>query len=150
MSEIAERIARRTALLDGITGQDPAALMADAEAIKADVAISAGSMAECIAECKAAGRHALAFAFEVLDEQYFLLCAHKVRLAHMAAEIVELRERVGRSAMKYCGTFEDGTRYQPGDVVTDHGGMWVALKETITRPGDGRASWQLCVKRGGR
>lgn len=38
--------------------------------------------------------------------------------------------------------------YEPGDMVTYAGGLWIATAETVERPGDGATSWRLCAKKG--
>lgn len=45
------------------------------------------------------------------------------------------------------GVFKDGTAYAKGDAVTWAGSLWIAQKETETKP-DGGDGWRLAVKRG--
>jgi hypothetical protein len=55
---------------------------------------------------------------------------------------------VENRGIKYCGVFQRAQTYRKGDVVTDAGSAWVALREVENeKPGDG-ASWQLMVKAG--
>jgi len=46
------------------------------------------------------------------------------------------------------GVYHEGETYQPGDLVTLGGSMWHCNLETTERPGEAKAAWTLCVKRG--
>jgi hypothetical protein len=49
----------------------------------------------------------------------------------------------------YCGVFELETAYEPNDIVTYDGSLWVALDaNTQQRPGGDSKVWKLAVKRG--
>ncbi|HUU83310.1 MAG TPA: hypothetical protein VM243_07385 [Phycisphaerae bacterium] len=51
----------------------------------------------------------------------------------------------------YKGVWESGVTYQPGDLVTDAGSLWVAKVATTDRPSETGPSprpWQLVAKRG--
>lgn len=48
----------------------------------------------------------------------------------------------------YCGVYQPGTRYEPGDMVTVSGSQWHCNRVTSDRPG-GSEAWTLAVK-GGR
>lgn len=53
--------------------------------------------------------------------------------------------------MSYRGIYDPGRVYEPSDVVTHAGSMWVALRSTGDTPGTddhARTGWQLCVKKG--
>lgn len=45
------------------------------------------------------------------------------------------------------GVFKDGTEYVKGDAVTWAGSLWIAQKDTNTKPDSGEG-WRLAVKRG--
>lgn len=47
----------------------------------------------------------------------------------------------------YQGVFRDGTNYTCAQAVTWDGSMWVATRDTTSKPGTDD-SWQLAVKRG--
>jgi hypothetical protein len=64
--------------------------------------------------------------------------------APLKAQIAELQ---ARPQLKYCGVFEAGRKYAPGEIVTHDGSMWFCHLSTQARPGDGD-QWQLAVKRG--
>jgi len=49
--------------------------------------------------------------------------------------------------MLYEQIYQSGRQYEMGDVVTNDGSMWVALKDTNGAPGKS-ADWRLAVKRG--
>ena len=51
-------------------------------------------------------------------------------------------------AVKYCGTYRDGTDYVAGSLVTRSGALWLATADTHETPGTGSASWKLVVKSG--
>ncbi len=77
---------------------------------------------------------ATAAALRLRDERF---AAIEARVAALAAE----------KGIAYRGVWESGETYEPGDYVTDKGGLWHANETTRSRPGtDG--SWQLAVKRG--
>jgi hypothetical protein len=65
----------------------------------------------------------------------------------LSALRVQVQEANERSAsFKYCGTFEEGRAYRPGNFVSSGGSMWACVKDTSSRPpGD---CWRLCVKAG--
>ena len=65
--------------------------------------------------------------------------------AALEKRILELEER---PELKYLGVWESSKSYDPGNVVTDHGAMWVARRTPTRRPGDGDSGWQLAVQRG--
>lgn len=49
---------------------------------------------------------------------------------------------------KYQGVYQQGKAYEPGDTVTWASQLWHCREATITPPGDGSKSWQLCVRKG--
>lgn len=48
----------------------------------------------------------------------------------------------------YCGVYQNGARYEPGDMVTLNGSVWHATAPTSERPGLGNPTWTLAVKCG--
>jgi hypothetical protein len=69
-----------------------------------------------------------------------------IRVTHTDGEVVE---RTLRSpSLLYRGVFRDGDQYDGGDAVTYGGSLWVALRATTTKPGDGSPDWRLAVKKG--
>lgn len=49
--------------------------------------------------------------------------------------------------LQYCEVYQIGRQYEMGDVVTNDGSMWVALRDTSGSPGKS-PDWRLAVKRG--
>ncbi|MEQ8813546.1 MAG: hypothetical protein RLO51_16815 [Thalassobaculum sp.] len=62
-----------------------------------------------------------------------------------------LRDRVteleARPVLKYVGTWNADTQFNPGEFCTDKGSLWHCNEPTRQRPGDGPA-WRLAVKAG--
>lgn len=50
--------------------------------------------------------------------------------------------------LQYRGVFREGTTYRAGECVTWAGSMWHADSETEEKPGEGKTSWTLMVKKG--
>ncbi len=50
-------------------------------------------------------------------------------------------------SLLYCAVHELNRQYEMGDVVTQDGSMWVAMKDTTGAPGKS-PDWRLAVKRG--
>jgi integrin beta 3 len=46
------------------------------------------------------------------------------------------------------GVWRDATPYEEDDEVTEKGSVWLAKRDTTSRPGEGATDWQLIVKRG--
>lgn len=51
-------------------------------------------------------------------------------------------------ALIEAGVWLHGKSYEQGDGVTCGGSYWIALKDTIERPGDNNSDWRLAVKKG--
>jgi hypothetical protein len=49
-------------------------------------------------------------------------------------------------AMRYAGVWQDAREYRPGDVTTHSGALWIANRETHSRPGQ-NGDWKLIQKR---
>ena len=61
----------------------------------------------------------------------------------MSQRIAELE----RTPLKYCGTWEAAAGVYPKNtVITHNGSLWIAIRPTQQRPGDGGDGWQLCAK----
>ena len=50
--------------------------------------------------------------------------------------------------LKFCGVYQCGRSYQPGDAVTRSDSLWVCNAATTGEPGQDFVGWQLAVKRG--
>jgi hypothetical protein len=57
-------------------------------------------------------------------------------------------ELEARKLPMYAGVFEDGTAYCQSSLVTDRGGLWLAVRDTAQRPGGPNSGWRLVVKKG--
>lgn len=62
----------------------------------------------------------------------------------LEARLAELE----KTPFAFKGVHEAGSLYSKNEVVTHDGSMWVALRTTQQRPGDGGDGWVLAVKRG--
>jgi hypothetical protein len=51
-------------------------------------------------------------------------------------------------AWQYRGTFDEGSWYDPNELVTHAGSLWFCRRRTNTPPGDADSGWTLIVKRG--
>jgi hypothetical protein len=61
-------------------------------------------------------------------------------------KVADLEART-KAMPTFCGVFEAGRVYEPGNQVIKRGGLWVARCQTTAPPG-GSDDWQLCVKAG--
>lgn len=52
-----------------------------------------------------------------------------------------------RPTVRYVGTHQTGLQYQPGELLTRGGSLWLCLKATSTTPGLDD-SYRLVVKQG--
>jgi hypothetical protein len=48
--------------------------------------------------------------------------------------------------VKFCGVYESGRSYAPGDACTHSGGLWICKAATTGQPNHDYAGWQLAVK----
>lgn len=69
-----------------------------------------------------------------------------VRLTHTDGEVVE--HEIRSQAIIYREIYQEGTEYVGGDAVTWAGSLWIALRATASKPGDGSPDWRLAVKKG--
>ena len=65
---------------------------------------------------------------------------------------LRIAELEARPQLKYCGVFQAGRHYQPGEIVTWSGSAWVCVDRTSAKPGANdlaaRAGWKMLVQRG--
>lgn len=54
----------------------------------------------------------------------------------------------GKAGLTYCGVYQDGKTYEPGEIVTWAGSTWHCHAATTSKPGEGATAWTLMVKRG--
>lgn len=54
----------------------------------------------------------------------------------------------GTPAVRWKGHWKPATRYDEGELVTDRGGLWLALRTATDRPGAADSGFKLIVKRG--
>jgi hypothetical protein len=72
------------------------------------------------------------------------------RMLHVVLESGDRRveKSVKLSTMIYREIYKSDQEYEPGDVVTWDGSMWVCLTPTKRQPGRYEKDWRLAVKRG--
>jgi len=68
-----------------------------------------------------------------------------VRIAREGCETKEWS--IDFPTLIYRGIWREGS-YKYQDAVTLQGSLWIALKETAEKPGDGSKDWRLAAKRG--
>ena len=61
-------------------------------------------------------------------------------------ELLQRIEDLEANAVKFEGVWRSGSIYAKQSLVTDKGGIWIALRETASRPPSG--DWKLAVKSG--
>jgi len=73
----------------------------------------------------------------------------QTQIAHLERRLIALERRLEseRKGFFYRGTWQEGEKYDEGDFVTDHGGLWHCNAPTQDRPGTSDA-FQLAVKAG--
>ena len=67
------------------------------------------------------------------------------RLAQLEARLAQLETK---PFVKFCGTFEGGKSYQPGDAVVHQSALWICKAATSGTPSKDFVGWQLALKRG--
>lgn len=70
----------------------------------------------------------------------------RVRLVHTDGEVVE--QTIRSPSVIYREIYREGQDYDAGDAVTFGGSLWIALRATRAKPGDGSPDWRLAVKKG--
>ena len=101
----------------------------------------------------------MARAWAPVIKEYVQTKAPKIDYDRVAAELFKAIDKrlepiltriatLEATGIKYCGVWQRALRYERGDVTTDGGSAWIALKQVEgVRPGDGDG-WQLMVKAG--
>ena len=75
------------------------------------------------------------------------LTRHKATIAALEQRITALEQRP--AGVEYAGTFEAGTIYSKGALVTRQGSLWLSLQDSNAwPPGQSASHWKLIVKRG--
>jgi hypothetical protein len=59
-----------------------------------------------------------------------------------------IKELESRPTLRYCGLWEQGREYVPGEFVTCDGSVWACRVATTGKPGVAHSDWQLAVKHG--
>lgn len=70
------------------------------------------------------------------------------RIEALEQENKALRSQVVRGGIRYRGFWRDGQIYQEGDVTTEQGSAWIALRETREKPHHSATDWHLFVRKG--
>ena len=66
-------------------------------------------------------------------------------LAQLEARIAKLETK---PFVKFCGTFEGGKSYDPGDAVVHASALWICRASTSGTPSKDFVGWQLALKKG--
>lgn len=86
-----------------------------------------------------------AAAFAAVSSARSTLATRYISLAGLRRRALEDRVAALENAIpRYRGTHKAGETYDKNSIITDHGSMWIALKETDTRPPG--AAWQQCTR----
>lgn len=85
-------------------------------------------------------------------ERRALIAALAPAIREFVEEAVDpLEDRIAeleaRPTIRYCGAWESGEEYTPGNMVTFSGSLWHCNADTAQKPGTG-ADWTLAAKRG--
>ena len=76
--------------------------------------------------------------------------AIKEAVTPVAGRIAELETRLAaleaKPHVKFCGVYESGRAYTPGDACTHGGGLWICKAATTGQPNQDYAGWALAVK----
>ena len=67
------------------------------------------------------------------------------RLTQLEARIAQLETK---PFVKFCGTFQGGKSYDPGDAVVHASALWICRAATSGTPSKDFVGWQLALKRG--
>src|SRR5690606_10916134 len=70
------------------------------------------------------------------------------RIEALEQENKSLRSQVVRGGIRYKGFWRDGQIYQAGDITTEQGSAWIALRETREKPHHNATDWNLFVRKG--
>jgi hypothetical protein len=69
----------------------------------------------------------------------------KARHAALEARLARLE---ARSELRYRGVWRAGQTYPASSMISHAGSLWISEETTAEKPGAGRTSWTLAVKRG--
>jgi hypothetical protein len=123
-------------------------------------ALEAGDEAAVLETLQSDELHRLMMLDELADAQQFhgngyaAAVAVRASLAIKYVSLLGLRDRRLESRIKeletaiprYCGVYRSGETYMKNNLVSMGGSMWIALKDTTTKPPSD--DWQCCVQRG--
>lgn len=70
----------------------------------------------------------------------------QARVTGLEERLAALETRVD-AGLEYLGTHEHGKAYRRNAAVTHDGNIWISMRETRQRPGDG-PDWKLAVRKG--
>jgi len=88
--------------------------------------------------------------WNLLGQMIGVVSAHtgtaRDQLAALADRVAALEAKVA-DGLQYEGVHEPDRAYRRNLAVTHDGSIWISMRETRQRPGDG-ADWKLAVKRG--
>ena len=71
------------------------------------------------------------------------------KVLQLATRIKELEARApGAPSVKYAGIYNPHTRYSEGQLVTRSGGLWLAVRDSISETPGSSTAFLLVVKRG--
>jgi hypothetical protein len=87
-----------------------------------------------------------ALASVIADSIAAALAPLRAKIAALEAQQQALEQK--GLAVEYRGIFQRGTTYARGTLVTQKGGLWLALATTTTPPGSDAMQWRLIVKSG--
>lgn len=74
-----------------------------------------------------------------------LIKEDRVRLAALEQRLAGIE---AKPHLKFCGTYQRGTTYTPGDAVVRDGSLWVCKAETSGAPTEDFVGWQQAVRKG--
>jgi hypothetical protein len=87
---------------------------------------------------------------DVLADQVALAMQSVVDDPKVSGRIEALEARVAaleaKPHVKFCGIYEPGRSYTPGDACTHGGGLWICKAATTGQPNQDYAGWTLAVK----
>ena len=86
--------------------------------------------------------------FDALKQQVGRLNELTIENRALRARVTGLESRAakGVGGIRWAGTFEPGSEYREGEVVTGKGGLWLACATTTAAPGTDPTSWRLILR----
>ena len=67
------------------------------------------------------------------------------RIEALEARLTQLETK---PYVKFCGTWQHDTAYEPGAAVVHHSALWICKHATRGEPSKDFTSWQLALKKG--